>query len=293
MHFCGVEPSEIQALLRLIEDPDPVVQEHIETVFRQAGKSAIPLLEQYWLQNPDPAVQRRIEELLDLIQLDIVGEALYEWRMNPAQPILPALLYVAHLRYPALDFTKYINAFRRLVHTTWLVLPSSSDPFEKLLTLNRQLFVQERFQPEHIRPYQSRYFFINEVLDTRRGNSFSLGVLYYLVAAELELEVSLIAIGSRYLVRYFDGTVHFYIDPYHRGIFWLPDQLKEILRKANLSENLAHYPPLSPPYIILRNIEHLEIAYAREGAADKKALYEALRGRIAIQREGGGTLSGA
>jgi regulator of sirC expression with transglutaminase-like and TPR domain len=240
-------------------------------------------LEQQWLQTSDPALQRRIEELMDQVQIEAVGSALYEWRLNPSQPLFPALLFVAQLRYPSLDTAKYTNAYRRLIHTTWLNLPQHGDPFEKLLSINRQFFVQERFQAEVTRPHSARYFFINEVLDTRRGNSFSLSVLYYLLTAELALDVSLIAVGNRYLVRYFDGQLHFYIDPFHRGFILLPDQLREVLRKANLSDNLAHYKPLSPPYAILRLIEHLEKAYEREGNYEKQALYEQLRRRIEIQ----------
>ncbi|MCX7607073.1 MAG: hypothetical protein N2170_07415 [Bacteroidia bacterium] len=278
-----MEPSQLRALMRLIEDPDPEVQAHIEAALKEVGQAAIPLLEQQWLQAEDPTVQRRIEELLEHLQLELVGQALYEWRLNPEQPLFPALMYVAQLRYPSLDITKYTHAYRRLIHTTWLAFPANSDPFEKLLAINRQLFLQERFQPEQTRPFTPRYFFLHEVLDTHRGNTFSLALLYYLVASELSLEVTLIAVGGRYLVRYFDGAVHFYIDPYQRGFFLLPGQLKEVLQRANLSDNLAHYRPLSPPYIILRLIEHLEQAYAREGDGEKQALYAALRARIDLQ----------
>ncbi|MCS7189135.1 MAG: transglutaminase family protein, partial [Bacteroidia bacterium] len=254
-----------------------------EAALREVGREAIPLLEQHWLHTEDPVTQRRIEELLEQIQLDTVGQALYEWRLNPQQPLFPALMYVAQLRYPSLDTARYTNAYRRLIHTTWLALPAGGDPFEKLLALNRHLFIQERFQPEHTRPYASRYFFIHEVLETKRGNSFSLGVIYFMIASELSMEVSLIAVGNRYLIRYFDGAVHFYLDPYQKGLFLLPAQLREVLRRVNISDNLAHYPPLSPPYIILRLIEHLEQAYEKEGDLSKKELYRALRKRIDLQ----------
>ncbi|MCX8111689.1 MAG: transglutaminase-like domain-containing protein [Bacteroidia bacterium] len=275
--------EQLQALLNLIDDPDPYIQSHIEAVLIQAGQAAIPLLEQKWLEATEPQVQQRIEELLDLIQLEIVGHLLYQWRMGAEQPLFPALMYVAQLSYPSLNIAKYTSAYRRLTHTTWLQLPSHGDPFEKLLILNRQLFVQERFQPEVTRPNASRHYFIHEVLDTHRGNSFSLTLLYYLLASDLGMQVSVVSIGSHYLIRYFDGTLHFYIDPYKKGVVLLATQLKQLLQNANLSDNLAHYASLSHPYLILRLTQHLEEAYRAEGRPDKQRLYESLRKKIDVQ----------
>ncbi|GIV25822.1 MAG: hypothetical protein KatS3mg026_1514 [Bacteroidia bacterium] len=277
-----MEAGQLQALLKLLEDPDPVVQSHIEQVLLEAGSDAIPFLEAQWLQTADPYLQQRIEELLEKIQLETVGQALYEWRKDPKQPLLPALLHMARLRYPSLDTQRYTQAFQRLVHTAWLQTSAYNDLLEKFSSLNQHLFHQERFRPELTRPHQPRYYFINEALDTRRGNLFSLHVLYYLIARELDLAVSLIAIGNRYFIRYYDGSLHFYIDAWRQGAFLLPDQLQDRLREAQLSDNLAHYPPLSPPYIVLRAIEHLIHAYEAEEEAPKKALFEALRERIAI-----------
>ncbi|MEN3040983.1 MAG: transglutaminase family protein [Bacteroidia bacterium] len=277
-----METNQLRALLHLIDDPDPQVQSHIEEVCLSAGQSVIPLLEQKWLETSDPIVQRRIEELLELVQLEVVGQLLYEWRLAPEQPLFPAIMYVAQLRYPSLNLSKYTNAYRRLIHTTWLQMPTHGDPFEKLLVINRQLFVQERFQAELTRPMDPRYYYLHEVLDTRRGNSFSLAVLYYLLASELGLQVAVVSIGSQYLIRYFDGNIHFYIDPYRKGFILLAGQLQQALRSAGLSENLAHYASLSHPYIIVRLIRHLEAAYEHTGEHDKKQLFSALRDRIDI-----------
>lgn len=278
-----MQPEEIQALLRLIDDPDPFVQSHIEAALIQAGQAAIPILEQKWMEITDPNLQRRIEELLELIQLETVGHLLHQWRLGAEQPLFPALLYVAQLRYPSLDVTKYTHAYRRLIHTTWLQLPPHGDPFEKLLVLNRQLFLQERFQPETTRPDDPKYYFINEVLDTRRGNTLSLSLLYYLLASELGLQVGIVSIGSRYLIRYFDGNLHFYIDPYKSGFVLLAGQLQQILKNVRLSDNLAHYATLSHPYLIIRLIKHIEEAYQKEGDTHKQQLYAALRQRIDVQ----------
>jgi len=277
-----VETGQLQALLQLLEDPDPFVQNHIEQELLKAGPSAIPLLEAQWLQTADPHLQRRIEELLEKIQLEIVGQALYTWRKDPEQPLLPALLYIAQLPPPPDDPPLHPTPPPRLIPPTAPHPPPQTAPRKNPPNPTHLLFPRNPFGPELTRPYQSRYYFLNEVLDTRRGNLFSLHVIYYLIARELDLAVSLIPIGNRSLVRYYDGNLHFYIDACQQGAFLLPDQLQEILRRVHLSDNLAHYPPLSPPYIVLRVIEHLVQAYDEEQDPPKKALFEALRERIAI-----------
>ncbi len=280
----------LKALLALLDDPDPRIQAEVDKAILALGEAAIPTLEAHWLQTQNPLVRSRIEALLEDITLDSVAEFLYTWRQEPVQPLWPALLAVSRLHYPNLQRDKYTALYNRLVHKTWLAFPQAADPIEKLSVINNYLFHVERFQAEITRPKHPDYYHIHLLLERRRGNPYSLSVLYYLVARDLDLEgLSLVSIQGRYLLRYYDGDLHFYLDPYQQGRFVMPGQLKELLERLSLPVNLAHYPSLSHPYLILYLVAHLARAYEEDGQSSPAALYHALLERLKAQFSGGGT----
>lgn len=281
--------ARLKALLALLDDPDPSIQAEVDKAILALGEAAIPTLEAYWLQNQDPLVQSRIEALLEDITLDSVSAFLYSWRLEPTQPLWPALLAVSRLHYPSLQQDKYTALYNRLVHKTWLTLPQAADPIEKFSMINSYLFQTERFQAEITRPQHPDYYHIHLLLERKRGNPFSLSVLYYLIARDLDLAgASVVSIQGRYLVRYYDGDLHFYLDPYQQGRFIMPNQIKELLERLAVPANLAHYPSLSHPYIILYLVAHLARAYEEEHSSTSN-LYYALLESLKAQFSGGGT----
>ncbi len=286
--------ERLESLLALLDDPDPEVQAAVEAAFLDLGEAAIPHLESYWFATDDAYVQERIEYLLDTITLEQVATMLYHWRQDFAQPLWPALMAVARLQYPSLPIEKYTAQYSRLVHKAWLKLSTSYASIDKLLNLNRYLYQQEQFAPEITRPRHPSAYYLHHLLETRRGNSFVLSVLYYLIAKDLEIEgLSLVSIQGRYLLRYYDGDLHFYVDPYQRGMIIQAEELRALLKRLSLPDNLAHYPPLSSPYVIIRLVAHLEKAYEQSGQENAAHLHKRLRERLLAQFSGGGTEEGA
>ncbi len=286
--------ERLRSLLALLDDPDPEVQAAVEAAFLKLGEAAIPHLESYWFSTDDAYVQGRIEHLLETIILEQVAGSLYQWRQDFAQPLWPALMAVARLQYPSLPIERYAAQYSRTVHKAWLTTSTSYAPIDKLLSLNQYLFHQEQFAPEITRPRHPSAYYLHQLLETRRGNSFSLSILYYLIAKDLEIDsLSPVSIQGRYLLRYYDGDLHFYVDPYQRGIFIRAEELKAVLSRLSLPDNLAHYPPLSPPYVIIRLVAHLEWAYEQSGQTHAAQLHKRLRERLLAQFSGGGTEDGA
>ena len=286
--------ERVQSLLALLDDPDPEVQAAVEEAFLLLGEEAIPHLEAYWFATENAYVQKRIEHLLETITLERVATILYQWREGLTQPLWPALMAVARLQYPTLPQEKYTAQYGRLVHKAWLALSGTYAPLDKLLSLNQYLFQQEELAPEITRPRHPLAYYVHHLLESRRGNSFSLSVLYYLIARDLEIEgLSLVSIQGRYLLRYYDGDLHFYVDPYQRGMFIRAEELRVLLNRLSLPDNLAHYPPLSSPYVIIRLVAHLERAYEQSGQENAARLHRRLRERLLSQFSGGGTSEGA
>jgi hypothetical protein len=56
--------TEVPALLRLIDDPDTEVYQHVKDRILTLGKQMVPHLEAMWEQTPEEQVQERLEFLI-------------------------------------------------------------------------------------------------------------------------------------------------------------------------------------------------------------------------------------
>ena len=58
-----LSPSQLDALITLLEDPDVEVKNHVRDKILSLGAEVIPVLEEKWGNSFDPILQKEIEEL--------------------------------------------------------------------------------------------------------------------------------------------------------------------------------------------------------------------------------------
>src|ERR1051326_7042063 len=98
-----MKEQEIKALIRLLDDNDTEVFEHIESKLVTLGKSVIPILEREWSSSLDALLQQRIENIIHRIQLDSLHDELREWTRNGGVDLLKGALLVARYQYADLN----------------------------------------------------------------------------------------------------------------------------------------------------------------------------------------------
>ena len=86
--------SEISALVKLLDDPDPEVFEHVEKRLLDYGNFVINHLEQAWSESLDTNLQERIENVVHQIQFNNVKEDLNLWYQSGAFDLLQGALVV-------------------------------------------------------------------------------------------------------------------------------------------------------------------------------------------------------
>ncbi|MGQ9862869.1 MAG: transglutaminase family protein [Bacteroidia bacterium] len=276
-----MKPSQLQALVQLLDDEDPQVQEAVRQAFYEAGIEVIPQLEKAWQESPS-TLQLHIEEIVSELQTRHFTALLRKWREKGGLDLLEGVFLVAQLHYPGLQLNHYYNFLRRSVLKTWLEIPHTLDPIEKLIAINRQLYLAENFRPEVLEPYHPRFFFLNEVIDMRRGNPLTLGTLYLYYAQEQQLPVHMVSFEGYHALRYYDGELHFYIDPYNKGLFFTPSEVEQQLRRKGISLSALQFKPLSHVYIILHYLQGLRRAYSQAGELDKALKFQRVLDAINI-----------
>ena len=99
--------ATIQALVRLIDDPDELVFQQVRDELMKFGPDVVPVLEQSWEQDYYGLLfQDRIENLIHDIQFEAVKHQLNSWLQSPDKDLLQGAMVIAKYQYPGLDDTQ-------------------------------------------------------------------------------------------------------------------------------------------------------------------------------------------
>ncbi|MEO6630432.1 MAG: hypothetical protein ABIN13_01880, partial [Mucilaginibacter sp.] len=79
-----INPTEVNSLIRLLDDPDSEIFEHVHDKLRSYGPEVIEYLEGAWEQAFGPVQQERIANLVHEIQFSIVKNDLQLWHQSGA-----------------------------------------------------------------------------------------------------------------------------------------------------------------------------------------------------------------
>ena len=113
------ENKEIQALLKLIDDPDEVVYETVSNKIISFGKDIIPNLENYWETTANTALQEKIEMLIHQLHFEDVKHDFEKWNTDKPD-LLAGTMLVAKYAYPTMDSMIIFKEIEKLRRNIWL-----------------------------------------------------------------------------------------------------------------------------------------------------------------------------
>lgn len=271
-----MEDSKFNALISLLEDPDPVVAHHVEEEFFRLGAEGVERLENAWERVSDEEVQRRIEELISRIQIGFFTSNLALWCENGAEDLLEGWLLLNQIQYPTLNVQKYRNQIQRLVSKIWLQLDPRMNVLERLCVVNKYFYQIEEYTGNYNDPDKPDNHYLSILLDSRKGSSLSLSALYLAVCQQLEIPLQVINFVGYYAIRCYRRNSYFYVDAYNKGMFFTPQQVKDFLEKMNADKDVENYRPLDNALIIYHLLYNLTYAYKQNEQEEKAELFEQL-----------------
>ncbi|MCE3006959.1 MAG: hypothetical protein LW884_01235 [Bacteroidetes bacterium] len=278
-----MERNTFDALVKLLDDTDPRVAQHVEAELMSLGTAGIALLEEAWESTRDEQIQKRLEELIARIQTEHSTRELYQWRLDGGRDLTEGWLKLTQIRYPTLNEQKYQNEIKKLVSKIWLQLSPGMNDLEKLCVINRQLYNVEKYIGNFKEPEKIENAFLGQLMDTRKGNSLSMSAFYYIVCAELDIPLQVVNFRGYYALRYISRTSHFYIDAYNKGMFFTPQQVEDFLAKLKADTNVNTYKPLSNIYILIHLIQNLIQNLDEQERTEDAEVYRQLLKDIDIQ----------
>lgn len=194
--------NTIQALLSLMDDSDMEVYSIVTEHICQYGKGIIPHLESLWECTAENSVQERIELLIHQIQYQGLEQEFIDWKSGDRKLEDGAML-VARFQYPDLNVEQLKEKILKLWKTVWLELNDQLTSFEQLHILNSILYHFYKLEGATYSYKNEDFFLLNKVMEKRKGNALSNGILFQIVAQQIGLPVKAIHVPNHYLLGFF------------------------------------------------------------------------------------------
>src|SRR3546814_522681 len=207
-----IDPKEVEALIKLLDDPDQEVYQHVEGRLLSHGYDVMNYLESTWERSLDTMLQERIINVIHKIQFHEVEKDLKEWAMGGAFDALKGVLTVNRYQYPDLDEQKIINQIEDIKRDVWLHMNYEMSALEKVKLLNHVFFKVHGFSGNTVNHQDPQNSYLNLVLESKKGNQISLALIYSLVAQKLDIPIYGVNLPQHFILAYVDD-----MEPVPRG----------------------------------------------------------------------------
>lgn len=282
---------EIQALINLIDDPDEGIYIQVRERIMSIGKPVVPVLERAWEvdEHLGDLFRTRVEDLLHSIHLANTQERLRQWRATDGEDLLEGALILCSYRYPDLDEQRVKARLAAIRQDIWLELNDHLTAFEKVRVFNHILFQVHGFKGNKRNYHAPQNCYLNEVLDSRKGNPLSLAIIYQVLAEDLDLPLRGVNLPNHFVLAYLDGAVPadlrtdarpvlFYVNAFSQGDILGRPEIDEFLQKLNLEKQEHYYRPCSNLDIIRRQLNNLAHSYEKLNDPFRSSEVKELRG---------------
>ena len=258
--------SEIKALVSLLDDEDEQIVTHVEQKILSLGTGIIPILEVEWEASFNPLVQYRIEELVHALQYQLLKERLTEWYHSKDHDLLTGMWLAATYQYPDLELLKLRQDLEQIYYETWLEFKPDLFQFDQIKLINSVFFNKLKFGANTKNFHSPGNSLINVVLETKKGNPISLGVIYMLVAQKLKLPVYGVNLPNLFILIYNDEKqTPFYINTFNRGLIFSRKDIENYVGELHLNPQKSFFEPCSNLDIIRRVFRNLITAFDKIG----------------------------
>lgn len=272
--------NEIKALINLLDDPDEQIYSHIRNKIMDMGPDVIPQLETVWeKESLGILFQSRIEELIHHIQFNQVKKEIRDWRVNHSDDLLKGMYLICKYQYPDLELQTLEKTIAKLTQDIWIELNNGLTAFEKIRILNHILYEVHGFQGNTSNYHAPQNSFLNNVLESKKGNPISLSILNILLGERLNIPLYGINLPRHFIVAYVDdyfpgqlpseSQVLFYLNPFSKGTAFAKSEISGFLKQIQVEPEEKYYKPCTNLDIMIRVCNNLISAYTQQGYREK------------------------
>ncbi|MFD1552336.1 hypothetical protein DNU06_11110 [Putridiphycobacter roseus] len=282
-HIFHIEQSEVNALIRLVEDPDPIVYSQVRHKLVSYGANVLPNIERTWLkESKNESHQSKLKDIINEIRLGELSEKLTKWKNSSNRDLLKGALIISQYQFPNINELMIEKEIEKIQQKVWLEINDSQTAYETVKVFNHVMFDILDFQGSRKNFFSPQNSFIYSVLRNKKGTPLSLSIIYSIVAQRLELPIYGVNLPNQFILGFVDENktlkmlnihsernVLFYINPFAKGRIFDQNEIEAYLKSLNLPFDKAYYEPCSNTDILKRMLANLIFAYQKAGETDR------------------------
>jgi len=276
-----VNTEELNALISLLDEPNTTMFGQIQDKLMYYGMDAVPHLENAWDNSFDSIIQERIETIIHNIQQKNLKQELLDWKEHNHYDLLTGFLLISKFQYPDINEKDIKEKVEIIKRDVWLELNSNLTALEKVKVLNHIIFDIHEFSGNKSNIDAPRNLFINNLLDTKKGNHLSIGVFYTIIAQKLGIPIFGVNLPQHFILAYVDEVhdekltvanekeVLFYINPFNKGAVFTKREIEVFIKHLKLKHDHQYFIPSDNKTIIHRLILNLIKSFSKLGYSGK------------------------
>jgi|688.fasta_scaffold04930_14 regulator of sirC expression with transglutaminase-like and TPR domain len=284
----------IDALIKLIDDPDHLVFEQVRAEILRAGTTALPKLHDLLdFEKLSAEHIERVQSLMKELHFAAVMENLEAWCVSSGKDLLKGLHIITSFQFPDLTFeslSAQVHVFERRI---WLEVNRRMTAFEIVERMNTMWYSNIGLTVERTQtatPYQT---FLNTAMEDLSGTPLSTGLIYSIVAQRLNLPVYGVNFPGQFVLAYIDeyrihklieplgtGGVLFYLLPIDCGKALIRKQLDEVLFQKRIPPVREYFEPCSHSSLLILYLDELIQVYERHNRSELVLAYQQMKTRI-------------
>lgn len=272
--------AEVNALIDLLDDPDVDIFNNVKDRLMSYGEEVIPELESAWEASFNNLVQNRIEDIIHNIQFTNIRTKLEAWAEKVDPNLLEGAILIAKYQYPDVDEERIINKIEVIKRDIWLELNPNLTALEKVRVMNHIIFEIHGYSGNTANFHAPQNSYLNNVVESKKGNPLSLSILYSVIAQSLGLPVYGVNLPEHFILAYKDEFedlgledhpygVLFYINTFSKGTVFGKREIDTFLKQINMQPLDMFYSPCTNVDIIRRMLRNLIAAYEKLGYPEK------------------------
>ncbi len=283
--------TEIKSLLFLLDDTDQEVVSIVENKLLSYGVDALPIIQNELTNIQDEYVKEITTDLIHRINYKQLLIEFENWLKSEERDLLEGVYLIAKFKYPNILKREIRESIEKIKLNAWLDMRHDITAFEKVKILNYAFYNIHGFTGNVDNYQSSSNSFINEVLESKKGNPIMLCIIYMLVAQHLKLPVFGINLPQHFMLAYLEEekvdlstldlnkpfqlkadnkNVQFYINAFHKGGVFTKTSLEQFVKQMNIQSNPIYYLPCDNLSIIKRVLRNLASSYKNENEKLKK-----------------------
>jgi regulator of sirC expression with transglutaminase-like and TPR domain len=277
-----MEAPELKALISLLDDPDWTVYEAVKSRLTDLGPQILPDLKNSWDTNINELFLERSTLIISEIQFNDTFRKFKLWIDTGGTNLLEGAFLIAKYNFPDLDFDMVQQKIEKIKRDAWLQMNDNLTPLEQIRVLNHIIYNIHKFTRNNTDFYSPKNSYINQVLETKRGNPVSLAILYLTIGAKLGLPIYGVNLSKNFILAYVeelygstsetlpeDKIVSFYINPYNNGAVLTKREIDHFLKQQRIPPMDYYYVPCNNFTIIQRLLVYLLYAYEKQDEVSK------------------------